>query len=240
MINTIFIIFVAFFIVRGLVLGFVGVLARLSGLLLAYLVSYLFAADLAQWILQRYPALMSAPVLYILTGLGLFFVTLLLVSYIVFSIAGLLAKKLPVLAPLNDRHSRLSRASGALLNGTIGTVLGLLLLWVYSIIAATFLPSQQLLQTTPLMNTATLFGEQVYRLFGPRGANTVVDDNSSLPVYFRQGLHYVQQAEDLHALFSPAAKPQGAARSNGSAVIEDASDPDKRMTLPPENPVPEP
>ena len=152
--STLFIV-VLFFSFRGFFLGFTGVIARLLGVVLGYLVAFSYRGPLSQFIIEQTSINASPMLLQIASSAGLFFTTLFITGVLVTGFFKLITALVPASKELLDSKSPGSRVFGAGCNGLIGASLVLIALWAYAL----FVSSPE--QPDTLQRIANRFGDNV-------------------------------------------------------------------------------
>lgn len=156
MASSILIIAVLLFALRGLLLGFSGVIGRLLGFALGYLVADHYRDPLADFISLNTSIGLPAVALQIISGLGLFIVTLFFTGLIVAMLFKLLGRVIPIFKMIADNHSIGGKIAGATLNGAIATAVVLLGLWGFGKV------TQQQDPDDRLQHIANQFGDKVF------------------------------------------------------------------------------
>lgn len=121
------------FSARGFFLGLPGVIARLLGMISAYVIAFSYRSDLAALLAARSHSGMPVLVFQVASSAILFFGTLFLVSLLVIGLFKLLVKLLPSLGAVLSKESTGGRITGALFNGAIGAGLVLAGIWLYGL-----------------------------------------------------------------------------------------------------------
>lgn len=133
MTTSILFIVVVFFSIRGFFLGFSGVVARLMGVILGYMIAFSYRQPLATFLSENTSSNLSPIILQVITGAALFFATLFIAGLLITTLFNLAAKLIPVLQNLLQQQSPGSRVFGAGINGLIGASLVLIALWGYGL-----------------------------------------------------------------------------------------------------------
>ena len=105
------------FAVRGFFLGFVGVITKVVGLVLGYIIALSFRAKLAAWVISNTTINLPSVVIEVGCGAALFFSVFFSSGLIISACAGLIKKTIPVFKPILENDSTTGRITGALSNG---------------------------------------------------------------------------------------------------------------------------
>ena len=127
------IIAIIMFSARGFFLGLPGVIARLLGMLCAYIIAFSYRGELAQLLAARSDSGLPPLLFQVISSAILFFGTLVLVSLTVIGLFKLLVKLFPSLGGLLSKEATGGRIAGALFNGAIGAGLVLAGIWLYGL-----------------------------------------------------------------------------------------------------------
>ena len=119
------------FVLRGLFLGFVGVISKVVGIILAYYITFNFRTPVAEFIATQTTLTIPITVLPIISSILLFFGTLIITGFAINLMCKLLATLAPPLKPLFSNGSITAKLFGAITNGAIGALLVLLGIWGY-------------------------------------------------------------------------------------------------------------
>ncbi len=149
---------VLIFAVRGMFLGFSGVIGRLLGFAAGYFVAYSYRVEVAEFITQNTSISLPAIALQMMSGLGLFIVTMFVTGLLVSAIFKLLGSTIPLFKAIVDNDSLGGKVAGASLNGAIAAAIVLLGIWGFG--QATNQPPSN----DPLYQIANQFGDKVYGL----------------------------------------------------------------------------
>lgn len=203
---------VLFFAVRGMFLGFSGVIARLVGFALGYLVAYHFRNPLAAYITSHSDIALPPIALQMISGLVLFIATMLISSALIKSLFKLLGKLLPGFNFLGSKDSTGSRLAGATVNGLIAAAVVLMGIWGYGKLSGKLNPEDE------LQLFANRFGDTVF---------TMVNDHTELDIQSfsttRSYQHRVSSSQN-----SPAVTTR---TTTGTAYIVSSDNPQKQLSI---------
>ncbi len=121
-----------FFAVRGFFLGFTGVIARVAGIVLAYVLVLTQRSNVTDYLAPMVPPSISRLVLEIGVSAGLFFLTVLMVTVLVKLLTKSLGTLIPASRTLLDPSTTTARIGGAILNAALAAVLVLSGIWGYT------------------------------------------------------------------------------------------------------------
>lgn len=96
---------VLIFAMRGLFLGFSGVIGRLVGFGLGYYVAYSYRAQLAQFVSNSTEISLPAIVIQMMSGLALFLATLFISGLLISALFKLIGKVIPGFKAIMDKES---------------------------------------------------------------------------------------------------------------------------------------
>ncbi|ARN74642.1 hypothetical protein [Oceanicoccus sagamiensis] len=154
---------VLIFAVRGMFLGFSGVIGRLLGFALGYFVAYSYREQLALFISQNTTINLPPVALQMMSGLGLFIATMLVTGLAVSTIFKLLGHIIPLFKTIVDNDSLGGRVAGATLNGAIAAAIVLLGMWGVGQFTQKTDPND------PLQKIANQFGDTVFGAISDNG-----------------------------------------------------------------------
>lgn len=147
---------VLIFALRGMSLGFSGVIGRLLGFPLGYLAAYNYRAQLAEFITLNTGISLPSIALQMMSGLGLFIVTMFITGLVVSALFKLLGTVIPIFKAIADNNSVGGKVAGATLNGAIATAIVLLGIWGFGQV------THQQDSNDPLQQIANQFGDKVF------------------------------------------------------------------------------
>lgn len=206
MAESVLILAVLVFAVRGMFLGFVGVISRVVGIALAYYLTYSYRERVTQYVIENTQFDIAPIVLQIGSGLCLFFGTVIMTGFVISLAARVLSKISPSIKALLDNEAPGSRILGAVSNSLVGAAMVLLGIWAYDLIA------QKPTNDSELHSVAKTFGETILTLVD---TNTVFSDKA-----------LKQTDEDS---FSSNAKETS--NKSGTAYIISEENPDKKFAI---------
>ncbi|MEE8056463.1 MAG: CvpA family protein [Pseudomonadales bacterium] len=210
--SSLLFIVVVFFSIRGFFRGFPGVVARLLGFILGYVMATVYRNSLATFIAERTTIDLPPQVLQIASSAILFFATLFSVGLIVTGIFSLLTKIIPASQGLLDGKSTISRIFGALSNGFIGAAMVLIALWGYGLVSNNTEPPDT------LQTIANTFGDSMLSLVS-KTADLITNNSDNSPARKKYPSH------------TTTAHQSPVIVETGSAEIISASNPDKRISI---------
>ena len=147
---------VLIFALRGMSLGFSGVIGRLLGFPLGYLAAYNYRAQLAEFITLNTGISLPSIALQTMSGLGLFIVTMFITGLVVSTLFKLLGTVIPIFKAIADNNSIGGKVAGATLNGAIAAAIVLLGIWGFGQV------THQQDSNDPLQQIANQFGDKVF------------------------------------------------------------------------------
>ena len=147
---------VLIFALRGMSLGFSGVIGRLLGFPLGYLAAYNYRAQLAEFITLNTGISLPSIALQTMSGLGLFIVTMFITGLVVSTLFKLLGTVIPIFQAIADNNSVGGKVAGATLNGAIAAAIVLLGIWGFGQV------THQQDSNDPLQQIANQFGDKVF------------------------------------------------------------------------------
>ena len=147
---------VLIFALRGMSLGFSGVIGRLLGFPLGYLAAYNYRAQLAEFITLNTGISLPSIALQTMSGLGLFIVTMFITGLVVSTLFKLLGTVIPIFKAIADNNSVGGKVAGATLNGAIAAAIVLLGIWGFGQV------THQQDSNDPLQQIANQFGDKVF------------------------------------------------------------------------------
>ena len=153
------------FAVRGMFLGFNGVIARLVGMALGYYVAYSYRADLSTYVVNQYQPNFPEIVIQTACAMALFFVAWATGSVAVSLLFKVLGNAIPGFKQLFNQDTVGGKITGALVNSAIGAAIALMGLWAFS----TFTGKADI--SDPTQQLANRWGDSLFALL----------DNPSLP-----------------------------------------------------------
>lgn len=207
------------FAVRGMFLGFTGVVGKLIGFLLAYIIAFSFRNQLAVFISENTSISLPVTALQIAAGLVLFFGTLFLTGFLISMLFKSLGKVIPGFNKLVDKDSLGGKITGATLNGLIGAAIVLIGIWGYGKFANTSNPDDK------LQNIANRFGDTLF---------SVVKNNADIGIqsfssYSSSSYSLSTQSTSTDA--NTDKKKSSVTTSTGSAFIVSSSNPEKTISI---------
>jgi hypothetical protein len=125
---------VIMFALRGLFLGFVGVVSRVTGIILAYYMAYNYREVTTSFLTSFFAEGSNNSltlILPIVSSLLLFFGTMIITGLIVSTAFKSLAAIIPALKSFAENKSISGKLLGAITNGTIGAIIVLIGIWGY-------------------------------------------------------------------------------------------------------------
>ncbi|MFT5691943.1 MAG: putative membrane protein required for colicin V production [Oceanicoccus sp.] len=206
MAESILILAVLVFAVRGMFLGFVGVISRVVGIFLAYYVTYRQQEKVTEYVVKNTQFDIAPVVLQMGTGLCLFFGTVMVAGLVISLIARLLSKISPSVKVLLDNQSTGGRILGATTNGLVGVAIVLAGIWAYDIVA------KKPTNDSQLHSVAKSFGDTIFAM---------VDTNTLF-----SGKHLEQTSSEP---FSSESK--STSTHSGSAYIISEENPNKKFSI---------
>lgn len=210
MATSLLILAVLVFTFRGFFLGFVGVIGKLCGLVLAYLIAIIYRSQLAEWVIDASAIDLPAWVVEVGCGAALFFLVLFLTSFIITHCAKLLGRILPPLEPILNNQSTAGRIAGALSNGCIGAAIVLLGIWIYGSTTKSVVHPPQLQQVANQVGLAAL---------------SMLDDET------RFSLPDLTNITSTNSLSSKPVTTPSTNTITGRAVISSDSNPQRQLVL---------
>ncbi len=196
---------VLIFAVRGMFLGFSGVIGRLLGFAAGYFVAYSYRLQLAEFITQNTSISLPSIALHMMSGLGLFIVTMFITGLAVSALFKLLGSVLAVFKAIVENDSLGGKVAGATLNGAIAAVVVLLGIWGFG------QATNQQNHNDPLHQIANQFGDTVFGM---------ITGNENLD--FQSFNHSFSQTISNGQVVSSSSSSSSYS-SSGSAVISDGS-----------------
>lgn len=215
MASAILITAVLFFAVRGMFLGFSGVIGRLIGFGLGYIVAYVYRQPFAALIEHNLSSGLPPMVLQVVAGLVLFVVTMFASTLAINTLFTVIGKIIPGFHLIGDKESVGGRVAGAAANGLIAAAIVLMGVWGYGKITGHS-------SSDPLQQFANRFGDKVFSL---------VSDNADLDMS-----DFNIQSFSSTSVKTITHKPANSSApvtttSSGSAYIVSSSDPAKSLSI---------
>ena len=129
------IVFVGLFALRGLMLGAVHLVVRITSLISAYLTTFTFRGAAYQWLAPHVPG--EWPPMLVQAGVAmvLFFTVMFVIGRSLHLVMYLLGKRWQGVAAWRENRSYSGRVTGLLLNSALGVFFALIGLWGYAIAA---------------------------------------------------------------------------------------------------------
>ncbi|MFA7555955.1 MAG: hypothetical protein WCY88_17055 [Spongiibacteraceae bacterium] len=209
---------VLIFAVRGMFLGFNGVIARLLGLVLGYSAAVMYRAPVAAFISEKINSGMPSLLIEILTGFGLFIGTVLLCNILVNSTLTMLANIIPGLKSITHKESIGSKITGAGVNGALAAAIVLMGIWAVDKATNTTPKDDQLHQI------ASRFGDSVFSVVSENTDLTIQsfsNVSSSFNSYTRQSTSIISSTPTNNTLST----------GKGTATITSSKDPSKTVSI---------
>jgi uncharacterized membrane protein required for colicin V production len=205
---------VLFFAVRGMFLGISGVIGRLAGFALGYVVAYRFRHQLAAFVSQNTGINLPDVALQMMSGLVLFVSTMFITGLLVNGLFKLLGKSIPGFDAMADRNSIGSKVAGATANGCIAAAIVLMGIWGYGKVTGSQQPEDRLQQF------ANRFGDQVF---------TAVSDNTDLDLDIDFQSFSSTSTSSVQRTVNQ--QTNTVSTTTGSAYIVSSSNPEKSLSI---------
>lgn len=208
------------FAVRGMFLGFAGVIGRVAGIVCGYWAAYSYRYQLAELVASQASISIPSIVIELLSGVALFFGGMIAGSLVIGGLVKGITGAVPGLKVLANRESLPSKCAGAVTNSALAVAIVLSGIWGYGLASGDFDHSD------PLQQHANRFGESVFSIVQKYSNLSLADlDSNSL------------QLKDLlepaaNSTQSPALERSPQSSSvRGSAVIHSESNPEKTLSI---------
>jgi len=214
MVWTIFFLVIALFALRGLFVGFTGIIARLSGLLLGYLSILYYQPVAAEFIASLLAPTASSTVIGLLSTSGLFITVYFTISTLIQLAANGLGIVIPWLKPLLSKRSVSSAIAGLTVNAGVGGLLFLVGLWAYGMLVESPKENNALYMAADYVGGHIMKTEDISTV---ATLNRLLD-NSALS----------SEKTSTPAITQPSASTQ---TSIGTATIISEENPGKRLSL---------
>ena len=208
------------FAVRGMFLGFAGVIGRVAGIVCGYWAAYSYRHQLAEFVASQASISIPGIVIEAVSGFALFFGGMIAGSLVVAGLFKSIAGAVPGLKVLANKGSLPSKCAGAVTNSALAVAIVLSGIWGYGLASGNFDHSD------PLQQHAKRFGESVFSIVQKYSDLSLADlDSNSL------------QLKNLLAPAANSTQPPALERSpqsssvRGSAVIRSESNPKKTLSI---------
>ena len=208
------------FAVRGMFLGFAGVIGRVAGIVCGYWAAYSYRHQLAEFVASQASISIPGIVIEAVSGFALFFGGMIAGSLVVAGLFKSIAGAVPGLKVLANKGSLPSKCAGAVTNSALAVAIVLSGIWGYGLASGNFDHSD------PLQQHAKRFGESVFSIVQKYSDLSLADlDSNSL------------QLKNLLAPAANSTQPPALERSpqsssvRGSAVIRSESNPEKTLSI---------
>ena len=201
---------VLLFAVRGMFLGFTGVISKLISLFLAYVVAFSFRYQLAVFLSENTSITLPITALQIVSGVILFFGTLFLSGFVISWLFKSLGNVIPGFNSLLDKDSLGGKITGATVNGLIGAAIVLIGIWGYGKFSSSYNPDDT------LHKVANRFGDTLF---------SVVANNADV------GISSFSTSQSTSTYVKTDSKKGTATTSTGSAFIVSSSNPEKSLSI---------
>ncbi|GEM_PF-6605097 len=217
------------FAVRGMFLGFAGVIGKTAGIIGGYLVAYHYRHPLAELIASHITISLPPAVIAAISGSILFISTMIVTGLAVAMICRAICATIPALNVILNKASWGSKCAGAINNGAIGLALALLGLWAFG------LTTGNADHTDPVQANANRFGEAVFLIVSEHTDITLPKLPSSklTPGTPKLSNRLTSLTEKIRSASPENSHDQSLAQ--GSAIIQSAADPGKRVSYYPQN-----
>lgn len=163
------------FAVRGMFLGFTGVIARTAGIICGYFVAYSYRHQLSELVTTHTNISVPGMVIEVISGFILFFGAMIVCSLIVAGLFRGMAAFVPGLKTLTDKESLASKCAGAITNSALAVVIVLSGTWGYG------MATGKVDHSDPLQHYANRFGGKVFSVVKENSNFTLPDFDRSAP-----------------------------------------------------------
>lgn len=205
MATGLFIVVVLIFILRGIFLGLSGVIGRLLGFVLAYYFAYNYRGHAVNFIEQQAAINLAPMILEVICGVAIFISTLLITGLLVAFAFKLLASIIPAFKQLADSKSSTAMVAGAVVNGSLGAAIVLMVMWGIG------LANNKAGDDSALQRVANQFGNKVFAF---------VTDNTDINI---QTSSYSQSTKTYNSTKQT--------RTTGTAIITSSNNPEKSLSI---------
>ena len=205
------------FAVRGMFLGFTGVIGRATGVICGYWVAYSYRHELAELITSHVNISLPSMAIEAISGLILFFSAMIVSNLIVTGLVKGIATVIPGFKTLANKESLASKCAGAITNGILAIAIVLLGMWGYG------LASGNVDHSDPLQHYANRFGEATL-------ATVKQYSNLTLPDVDRNSLQLtnILKPSTQSGVMEPLRKQSS---TRGTATIRSELNPAKTLSI---------
>ncbi|MEH6558933.1 MAG: CvpA family protein [Oceanicoccus sp.] len=208
------------FAVRGMFLGFTGVIGRATGIICGYWVAYSYRHQLAELITSHVNISLPSMVIEAISGLILFFGAMIVSNLVVTGLVKGIATVIPGFKILVNKESLASKFAGAITNSILAVAIAFLGIWGYG------LASGNVDNSDPLQHYANRFGEATFSTVEQYSNFTLPDldrDSLQLTNILKPSAHSTQPK-------APVPLPQQSS-NRGTATIRSELNPDKILSI---------